>query len=233
MNQLEAVFANLDRWRHLPNYQLERRADIFFSVYLRGLMEEVTGVALDEVVIPELPIKRELIWSDLATDKSVKVDYVLFSKDRAKVFFVELKTDAGSRRDAQDHYLETAKQLGFRKIVEGLCSIIRKTNSHQKYHHLMTALAGLGYVTMPGDIREYLYPAPRVGLSERLRQVAPTATDSAVEVLYVQPEATEGNRCIDFERFAVFVEGHDDPLSRVFAAHLRKWKDAAGACVPA
>ena len=82
MNNREPVFANLDRWRHLPNYQLERRADIFFSVYLRGLMEEVTGVALDDVIIPELPIKRELIWSDLATDKSVKVDYVLFSKDR-------------------------------------------------------------------------------------------------------------------------------------------------------
>lgn len=232
MNQLEAVFANLDRWRHLPNYQLERRADIFFSVYLKGLMEEVTGVALDDVIIPELPIKRELIWSDLATDKSVKVDYVLFAKDRSKVFFVELKTDAGSRRDTQDHYLEKATQLGFRKVADGICSIVRKTNAHQKYHHLVSALVGLGYLTMPDDVREFLYPAPRVGLTERLRQIAPTAADSAIEVLYVQPESTEGDGCIDFVRFAEFVERHDDPLSRVFAAHLRKWKDAAGACTP-
>jgi hypothetical protein len=33
LGPLDSVFAHLDRWRHLPNYQLERRADIFFSVY--------------------------------------------------------------------------------------------------------------------------------------------------------------------------------------------------------
>src|SRR5690606_10066235 len=109
---------------------------------------------------------------------------------------------------------------------------VRKTNAHQKYHHLVSALVGLGYLTMPADVREFLYPAPRVGLTERLRQITPTATDSVIEVLYIQPEATEGDRCIDFARFAEFVGRHDDPLSRVFAAHLRKWKDAAGACVP-
>jgi len=54
---LDAVFGNLDRWRHLPAYQLERRVDIFFSVYLKGLLEEVTGVALEEELLPELPIK--------------------------------------------------------------------------------------------------------------------------------------------------------------------------------
>ena len=228
MNQIEAVFANLDRWRHLPNYQLERRADIFFSVYLKGLMEEVTGVALDDVIIPELPLKRD------ATDQSVKVDYALFAKDRSKVFFVELKTDGGSRRDQQDRYLLEASQDGFRKVIDGLCSIIRKTNAHQKYHHLMTALAGLGYVTMPGDIREYLYP-PRPGLSERLRRVEAAGSKSSIEVWFLQPEKLPDDKfpnCIDFGRFAEFVDRHDDPLSKVFAAHLRKWKDAAGACVP-
>lgn len=232
MNHLEALFANLDRWRHLPNYQLERRADIFFSIYLVDLLKEVTGVDLDHAIVPELPIKRDLIWTDLPTDKSVKVDYVLFAKDRSRVFFVELKTDGGSRRDEQDHYLETAKQLGFRKIVEGLCSIVRSTTAHQKYHHLLSLLAGLGYVTMPADIREYLYPRPRPGLSARLEQIAPTALESTIEVLYIQPTNTEGDRCIDFETFAEHVARHDDPLSQTFAAHLRKWRDAAGACVP-
>ncbi len=242
MNQLEAVFANLDRWRHLPNYQLERRSDIFFSVYLKGLLEEVTGVALDDVIIPELPIKRELIWDNLATDKSVKVDYVLFAKDRTKVFFIELKTDAGSRRDVQDEYLEAAERLGFRKIVEGICSIVRKTTTHQKYHHLVSTLAALGYVKMPDDIQEFLYPAPKVGLSERLRKVEATAGESTVEVLFVQPKrspAREGPRrrsddyrCIEFAEFAEFVERHDDPLSKVFAAHLRKWTATAGSSVP-
>jgi len=31
---LQTIFRHLDCWRHLPAYQLERRADIFFSAYL-------------------------------------------------------------------------------------------------------------------------------------------------------------------------------------------------------
>lgn len=232
MNPLGTIFENLDRWRHYPAYQLERRADIFFSVYLKGMVEEVMGVALEDEMIPEMPIKRDLIWSELPTDKSVKVDYALFSKDRSKVFFVELKTDSGSRREAQDHYLETAKKLGFAKIVEGFTSIIRKTSAHQKYHHMATSLARLGYLSMPHDLREYLYPTPRSGLSERLREMSVTGTDSAIEVVYVQPLSTNGDNCVDFTRFAAFVARHDDPFSRMFAEHLLRWRDVAGSSPP-
>lgn len=34
---------------------------------------------------------------------------------------------------------------------------------------------------------------------------------------------------IDFDRFAQHVERHDDELSRLFAASLRRWKTPAGA----
>ena len=87
--------------------------------YLKALLKEVTGVALEDELLPELPIKRDLIWPEFAGHSWVKVDYALFAKDRSKVYFVELKTDAGSRRDRQDHYLETASRLGFRKISHG------------------------------------------------------------------------------------------------------------------
>ena len=33
-SDVNALVEHLDRWRHLPNYQLERRADIFFGLYL-------------------------------------------------------------------------------------------------------------------------------------------------------------------------------------------------------
>jgi len=59
---LQTIFRHLDRWRHLPAYQLERRADIFFSAYLKGMLEEFTGTELDGQIIPELPIKRDIIW---------------------------------------------------------------------------------------------------------------------------------------------------------------------------
>jgi hypothetical protein len=232
MDPVDTIFQNLDRWRHLPAYQLERRVDIFFSAYLKGVLEEVTGVALEEEMLPELPIKLDLIWAERVGHSSVKVDYVLFAKDRSKVFFVELKTDAASRRDAQDHYLETASGLGFRKILEGFCSILLKTHAHQKYHHLASALAQLGYLSLPSDLRAFVYPEPRVGLSERLRAVQASGVDSVVEVVYVQPEATEGVRAIDFARFAEYVGRYADPVSQRFAGCLLKWRGAAGSCEP-
>ena len=93
MDTLRAVFSNLDRWRHLPAYQLERRADIFFSVYLAHVLERYVGTAVDPRIVPEFPIKRDLIWPDQSTHLSVKVDYVLFAKDRSRAYFIELKTD--------------------------------------------------------------------------------------------------------------------------------------------
>ena len=62
MDALHTVFANLDRWRHFPAYQLERRADIFFSVYLPEALAKVTGVEIDPRMIPEFPLKLDLIW---------------------------------------------------------------------------------------------------------------------------------------------------------------------------
>lgn len=232
MEPLDVIFGHLDAWRHLPAYQLERRVDVFFSVYLRGVVEELTGVALEGEIVPELPIKRDLIWSDRPSEQSVKVDYALFAKDRSKVFFVELKTDDASRRDSQDEYLEAAKRLGFRPIVEGIHSIIKATSAHQKYHHLSAALARLGYLELPPDLETYLYPAPRSGLSAKLAQIVVAPIDSPIEVIYVQPTATSGDRCIDFDRFARYVARFDDPFSRRFGAHLLRWRESAGAQVP-
>lgn len=233
MDALEMVFRNLDAWRHLPAYQLERRADIFFSVYLKGVVEELTGLALEETLLPELPIKRDLIWPDRVTDASVKVDYALFTKDRSRVFFVELKTDGSSRRDAQDTYLSACARLGFRPIVEGIKAILLKTNAHHKYHHLTTTLAGLGYLKLPTELDAYLYPEPRTGLIAQLRQIEVTAIESKVEVVYLQPEATEsgGERCVDFAQFAAHVRRFEDPVSRRFAESLERWRERPGARV--
>lgn len=34
MDRICALFDRMDNWRHLPSYQLERRADLIFSLYL-------------------------------------------------------------------------------------------------------------------------------------------------------------------------------------------------------
>ena len=232
---LQTIFHHLDRWRHLPAYQLERRADIFFSAYLKGVLEEFTGAELEDRILPELPIKRDIIWPDNPSNQSVKVDYALFSKDRNTVFLVELKTDAASRRDSQDDYLEKARRAGLPCILEGIKAIALKTNARQKYYHLLANLAELGLMSLPVDLEDYLYPRARPGLTERLRQVAVKVKPpgSSIEVIYIQPNETEGVRCVDFNTFATYVEQFDDPVSREFCAALRRWAEGrAGSTSP-
>ena len=68
------LFDLLDQWRHFPAYQLERRADIFFALYLPGIVEHVLGVPVDPRVIPEFPIRKEY------SRRSTKADYFLLSQ---------------------------------------------------------------------------------------------------------------------------------------------------------
>jgi len=232
---LQTIFHNLDRWRHLPAYQLERRADIFFAAYLRGMLEEFTGTELEERIIPELPIKRDIIWPDKPSNQSVKVDYALFSRDRSMAYLVELKTDAASRRDSQDDYLERARRAGLPCILEGIKAIALKTNARQKYYHLLASLAELGLMSLPADLEDYQYPRARPGLTERLRKVKVEVQDPGptLNVIYIQPQATDGARCIDFSTFAAYVEKFDDPVSREFSVALRRWAEVkAGGTKP-
>jgi len=73
----------------------------------------------------------------------------------------------------------------------------------------------------------------RTGLTPLLEKVAVAPFDSAIEVIYVQPEVTGGDRCIDIGTFASHVARHDDPVSQRFAATLEKWRRPAGSSVPA
>ncbi len=234
-DRLTTLFANLDRWRHLPDYQLERRADIFFSVYLPAVVAAHTGVPVSTDVIPELPILRSLIWPDTEGNLSVKVDYAVFAEDRSKVFFVELKTDPASRRDAQDTYLARSVEVGFRSIVEGIVEISQATALRQKYGHLLHALADHGCVQLPDGLDAHLWPDVRRGVGKLLPEVSVSVGDEefGVEVIYVQPKRNgEHVNVIDFEEFATHVERDADPVSELFALSLRRWVEGAGSETP-
>ncbi|MFO7922445.1 MAG: hypothetical protein R6U58_01980 [Bacteroidales bacterium] len=105
MNKIDCIFDNLDDWRHLPAYQLERRADIFFSIYLPELLEERYGFEI-EGLVPEFPLRIGTIYPKADTNRSVKVDYLARARGSNTVVLVELKTDDRSRRSKQDWYLE-------------------------------------------------------------------------------------------------------------------------------
>jgi hypothetical protein len=229
VDPIDIIFQHLDRWRHLPAYALERRADVFFSVYLKGFIEDQSGIALEDEILPELPLKHS------ETARSVKVDFVIFPKDRERVFFLELKTDPKSRRDRQDEYLLAAQAGGFRRIVEGIREIFLRTDSHQKYFHLACALERLGFLRMPSEVESFLYSNPRRGQEfERcLQAIEVMPHDPPIKVIYLQPIATNEPNCLGFEQFARYIGRFSDPFSQRFAERLLAWKEAAGATPPA
>lgn len=143
-SRLEQLFRHLDRWRHLPNYQLERRADVLFSLYLPELVAQKVGRAICPTIVPELPILCSLVWPERDGMKSVKADYLMIAEDRAEAYLIELKTDAGSRRDVQDDYLKRAcdsSKLSLSTLLDGLIQIAKASQSGPKYASLLRLLA--------------------------------------------------------------------------------------------
>jgi len=99
VDPVDRVLTLLDKWRHLPKYQLERRADIFFGLYLHAFLQDRFAVRLRPQLVPEFPIHLRTIGRDVAGESSCNVDFLAVAEDLSFVFFVELKTDGLSRRE--------------------------------------------------------------------------------------------------------------------------------------
>ena len=206
---IDNVFDKLDEWRRLPSYQLERRADIYFAMFLTTVLEKSLGTEFECLVIPEFPLRLGTLWPDMEKtnnrNRSVKVDYVAFSKDYGGVFFVELKTSMKSRDPDQDSNLKRAACMEFKDFLEGIHRItetdyIRKhSDKRKKYDCLLKMLS---------DVPE-------------------NTSGARPKIVYVQPTCDGKNHqddatCITFEDFAAEVDGQGCIGNR-FAQSLRRW----------
>ena len=230
---LDRVFDLLDRWRHFPAYQLERRADIFFAPYLAGVIGEVVGVEMDDRIIPEFPLRLGTLLDD-GSNQSVKVDYLVVARDRSCAVLVELKTDMASRRTRQDELMERACEVGMRGLLDGVIQIAPKSAEMEKYGHLLFELRELGLLDVPDELRTSLYPRRKRGVTAQLRQVRAIIGHGQVplSVLHVQPLGDGSNEVVSFARFAEHVGRYGGPVSRRFRHSLVGWTEAAGAAEP-
>ena len=74
MKQIDTLFDRVDAWRHLPNYQLERRADLFFSLYLSKVLEATLGFPVADQIVPEFPVRIVTIYPDKRRFKPSRLD---------------------------------------------------------------------------------------------------------------------------------------------------------------
>ena len=223
MTQIDTLFDRMDAWRHFPSYQLERRADLFFALYLVEVLEANLGFPLCPELIPEFPARIGTIYpDDPANNQSCKIDYVALSAARDKVVFVELKTEALSRRSEQDAYLLAAQKAGLRALLEGLLDIFRATKSKQKYYCLLAYLERMGLLRLPEGMKEIMAQPTLRGVNQASRQVEIKVDPAESLIRYVQPNG-RGENVIPFRDFATVVRKHDDPVSQRFARSLLEW----------
>ena len=222
MDPATALFDRMDEWRHFPNYQLERRADIFFSLYLPRVLEAKLGFAVSSELAPEFPVRIGTIYPSIETDKSYKIDYLAMSADGSTSVFVELKSEGASRRESQDKYLLASQGVGLPALLEGVRRIFRVTNSKRKYFALMLQLEHMGLLQIPEQLKALMLGESLQGVTAASDDIVVTAPTSQPRIIYVQPVG-DGPDVISFEEFASVVEREPDPVSQRFAQSLREW----------
>lgn len=206
MEYSRVIFDLLDKWRHFPSYQLERRADIFFAAFLPDLIEEKYK-SKPATIIPEFPIRIGTIYPEIQINKSYKADYFILTSDPKYCILVELKTDDKSRRDEQDDYYAAAQKVKLSSLIDGVIGIYQATEHHHKYNALMDELVSVGIFGKDG-----------ANFSNLIED------DLEIEVLYIQPNPDPNlKNSVSFEYFSNLVAKHDDSFSQRFSKSLEEW----------
>jgi hypothetical protein len=226
LDRIDQLFDLLDRWRHLPAYQLERRADVLFAMYLPAFLSDHLGVPIRPELIPEFPVRQGSIYPDgpeKNRNLSCKIDYLAMSQDGSRVWFLELKTDGLSRRQRQDDYLLRAQAAGMPALSRGLLQIFAATEAKSKYVHLLKLADSVGLLTLPKSFHDRV--ADRSGwrgIGDDLAAVRIDEWPREISIVYLQPHQAEAGE-IGFNQLADWLERFEDVFSRKFRESLRRW----------
>ncbi|MYG81246.1 MAG: hypothetical protein F4187_05505 [Gemmatimonadetes bacterium] len=147
MSAISEVLRQLDEWRHLPAYQLERRVDIFFGMFLPKVIERTFDIRVDEV-IPEFPLHKGMLNISEAREdnQSVNVDFAVVGHQgkKKRVLLIELKTDIGSLNPDQLENMEKARRADSKDLLQGVIFAAWNSKSKHKYAHLIWRLVKQG-----------------------------------------------------------------------------------------
>lgn len=208
------IFDTLDKWRNFPAYQLERRADIFFAIYLSDILYKATEVKID-LILPEFPIRLGEI-EDNNSNQSYKIDYLAVSQNSNKVFFVELKTDKSSRRENQDDYLQKAKSVNISNLINGLLKIYKATNEKAKYSNYLQELIKISWVKLEDQ------------------NYTNSSKNCNIQIIYIQPTKQKSDEyfTISFDDIVGYLSDHKDFLTQRFLLSLKEWESKPGKINP-
>lgn len=223
MSSLEAIFSTLDDWRHLLGYQLERRVDIFFAMFLPKVIAKKFDLQESDLcIIPEFPYGKA---DDSA--KHQQVDFAVFSNISKRLTLVELKTDIGSVDPDQ---LDAMREI--RSVKKLICDVIeivqsaRKGSVQKKYTHLVCRLSALGLIDNL-DRKNIKWESSRPGIAAAFKEIELGSEICKWEkqLVLISPcnKEMEGFSKIDFSYFAEVIKDCDE-MGKTFAKYLREWE---------
>lgn len=246
MEVLFDALRQLDQWRHLPAYQLERRVDVLFGLMLPEVIESRFGASRSQL-IPEFPLHKgeTRISEDYGNNQSVNVDFALFcsNPEAERIFLVELKTDMHSIKKAQLCNMIKAKNANSESVLRGVIRAARASAESRKYAQLAWRLSEIGCITVDSTFSDMKMERRRPGLARNFRElrVSRRWSDVVIELILISPKHVDNINeypfsefhCIDFDEIAKDISGSRPPFGAEFAEYLRRWAlTDAGAVSP-
>ena len=243
MSAICGVLRQLDEWRHLPAYQLERRVDIFFGMFLPKVIENRFDVCVKEV-IPEFPLHKGLFDDKSSLEcgphRSVKVDFAVFGTkgDKKQIFLVELKTDMGSLDFRQlKNMKKVAQDVAFEATLSGVIELAKHSPQKRKYAHLIWTLHKLKCLELCNRTEftnmRLEEDGPRLKSAFKNLCVGKEWCDACVDVVAILPWGREELNSdpeihsISFSQFADILEIGYKPFVpeevHAFVAYVRNW----------
>ncbi len=236
------LFDKLDNWRHHPKYQLERRVDLFFSLYLKEVLKEKfkdeKDFCMADVLIPEFPVRKGTIRKEFKEhphrNMSYNIDYLTTCKDSKNIIFVELKTDQKSINKRQTDYLEKTMETDFNLILEGIKELCKATKAKDKYYCLLKELQSLGLISNLEGLVDLMENAkyngrfPQKEYQDLINNIEITNENHETHLVVIQPKISDSPKdnnkvIITFDDFIRVVNRYNDVISGRFKISLERW----------
>ena len=216
MNEVNKIFELLEDWHMLPKYQLERRIDIFFALYLPEILKKKYSIDIGyKNIIPEFPIKKENNCASNNADYAILVE----EDGKIKLKLIELKTDMNSIiKKNQIEYYKNIKT--FEHVLSGIIKIASKTEYKEKYTYLLEKIEKFDVIIKNEDeSNNWLINSNKI-IDE-------------VEIFYIVPEKKEkitkklndlviDDNIITFEDITQALKNKKDDFSKHFCSLLSK-----------
>ena len=136
---LHAMMDHIIQGRWIPKVQVERALGPLLGMFLPGILTKLLPEQPRiEMILPEFPLKKQ---NEKGHQTSTNIDYLLWSPDSEKLFFVELKTDAASyganQLENYNRYIQRIGEQGAGFLFRDLESIAHKSKRKEKYHYVL------------------------------------------------------------------------------------------------